>query len=566
MLRPTLLAVAVSSTAAVVVAEPRARSAPLLAALEVLVIVGYATAGQLLAQDPRQRSNGRALTATALLQVVTHLHHVRHGPLPLLAWLAGPLSVIPTAVVLLRFPAASVGRSIERSWAIAIVGWLIGSRLTFTIPPPDHRFGWWPAIPMSAATRATASTVGNAGTVVLALAFAGLLVRRLLRSRGVARRELTPVVVAAVGATLTIVVHLVSVLTGRASTKPWVTVLESAGYLTIPAAFLFSAIVLRLARAAVADLLLRLNHPIEPAELQSALATTLSDPMLSLSFWLPETEQWVDSEGRAAASASSASRLTVPVEGSNGEPLAVIVTDTGLARHRNLLSAAVAASRLALENAQLHASVLAQLAEVRESRARLAQAAMTERRRMERDLHDGVQQRLLAIAMTLGQVQTSATDATTSALADMAGRELQDTLRELRDLARGIHPAVLTQSGLAAAVDSAAERMPLRVDTDIPDRRWASTVELTAYFVICEALTNTVRHAAAHRVEVSVVDADEHLTVRVRDDGSGGADLSAGTGLLGLADRVAAVGGVLDIDSPRGTGTCLSAVIPYASP
>jgi signal transduction histidine kinase len=183
-------------------------------------------------------------------------------------------------------------------------------------------------------------------------------------------------------------------------------------------------------------------------------------------------------------------------------------------------------------------------------------------KRLERDLHDGVQQRLLALGMSVDRVVHAAPDDHTRELATTAATHVQEAIRELRDLARGILPAVLTQSGLAAAVESAVERLPLLVSSSIPARRWPMAAEATAYFVICEGLNNVVKHAGSNRAEVEVSDDARTLTVVVRDFGRGGAEAQAGSGLLGLRDRVAALGGTLLVDSAKGLGTCITVQLP----
>ncbi len=204
------------------------------------------------------------------------------------------------------------------------------------------------------------------------------------------------------------------------------------------------------------------------------------------------------------------------------------------------------------------------LHEVRESRARIVQAADAERRRLERDLHDGAQQRLVSLSGTLGLTIAGLGEGQGElhhALSRALG-EARAAQSELRSLARGIHPAVLTDAGLAAAVEALAEQCPVPVETRVPARRYPAVVEATAYFIVCEALTNMVKHARASSGRVHVHEHNGRLLVEVVDDGVGGADQGAGSGLVGLADRTAAVGGRLRIDSPTGGGTRLTAELP----
>ncbi len=206
-------------------------------------------------------------------------------------------------------------------------------------------------------------------------------------------------------------------------------------------------------------------------------------------------------------------------------------------------------------------------AELQASHARLLEAGYAARRQIERDLHDGAQQRLVMLAMQLRLArQAVADDDPAAALLDEAIDELAGATAELRELARGIHPAVLTEGGLRPALRALASRsaVPVVVE-EVPEERCEFTVETTAYFVVAEALTNVARSAQATRATVAVRLADGILAVEVRDDGRGGADPAAGTGLRGLADRLAALGGTLRVDSPAGAGTTIRAEVPCAS-
>jgi signal transduction histidine kinase len=248
----------------------------------------------------------------------------------------------------------------------------------------------------------------------------------------------------------------------------------------------------------------------------------------------------------------------------DGKPLAALVYDPFLLEDTALVEAAGAAARLALENARLQAELRAQLVEVRASRARIVEAGDAERRRLERDLHDGAQQRLLAIrlALRLARGRGGGEDGADVLLAE-AESELMETLEELRDLARGIHPAILTDAGLAPALETLARRTALPVElTSLPNRRLPRPVEAAAYFLASEALANITKHAGATCVSIDVVERVGRLEIDIADDGVGGADPAGGSGLLGLRDRVEALGGTLGIESPPGRGTRLHAELP----
>jgi signal transduction histidine kinase len=222
---------------------------------------------------------------------------------------------------------------------------------------------------------------------------------------------------------------------------------------------------------------------------------------------------------------------------------------------------------VAEENVRLDAALSARLDELRESRARIVQAGDAARRKLERDLHDGAQQRLVGLALDLRLAREKLDDDPEAAagMLDEASAELSRATDELRELARGIHPAVLSDRGLAAAVESLAQRAPLPVEIDAAlEGSLPEPVESAAYFVVSEALTNVVRHSGAARAAVGIRRDNGRLLVEVRDDGSGGAD-PAGSGLRGLADRVAALDGRLQVDDPAGGGTLVKADIPLAN-
>jgi signal transduction histidine kinase len=254
----------------------------------------------------------------------------------------------------------------------------------------------------------------------------------------------------------------------------------------------------------------------------------------------------------------------------NGRPLAALLHDPAL--DPTLVQAAAAAAGMAIENERLQAQVRAQLDEVRASRARIVQASDQERLRIERNLHDGAQQRLLTLSLALhGARRQLGPDADPALVETLRGAsaELRLAIEELRELARGIHPAILTDEGLGPALGSLVGRALVPVTlVEAPSGRLSPPVEATAYFVVSEALANVTKYAYAASVSVRVrLDEDNGdqragLVVEVCDDGVGGADPACGSGLRGLQDRVAAVGGRLAVTSPPGQGTVVRAWLP----
>ena len=239
--------------------------------------------------------------------------------------------------------------------------------------------------------------------------------------------------------------------------------------------------------------------------------------------------------------------------------------DAVLAEERELVDAVGAAASLALDNQRLTAELHAKLEELRASRARIVESSDAARRRIERDLHDGAQQRLVSLALKLRLARSRLPDEPQRAqqLLEDAGRELEVALAELRELARGIHPAVLSERGLDAALRALVNRAPLPVElTSATNGHLPDNVQAAAYFVVAEAITNVAKYAQASHAAVSVQHHDGRVVVEVSDDGVGGADPEKGSGLRGLADRVAALNGRLDVQSEPGHGTTVRAIIP----
>jgi signal transduction histidine kinase len=242
-----------------------------------------------------------------------------------------------------------------------------------------------------------------------------------------------------------------------------------------------------------------------------------------------------------------------------------VVHDPALAEHPVLLESVISAAGLAIEIARLRVEVRRQLAQVEASRARIVAVGYEERRRLERDLHDGAQQRLVSIGLALRDVQRQLPPGSAPATAlDTTVAELATAIEELRELARGVRPASL-DDGLAPALRELAARSSVRARVEATDERFPNRLETAAYFVASEALTNAAKHARASEVAVSAVRRNGSLIVRIRDDGVGGAQPTAGSGLMGMTDRVAALGGTVSVDSPHGRGTIVTAELPCES-
>jgi signal transduction histidine kinase len=397
-----------------------------------------------------------------------------------------------------------------------------------------------------------------------------LVARRLRRATPRARWVLTPVLVGVVVAALWALYNtVVAFSTGPPGfvahyTFWW----QIAGLIALPVALFFGLIRSRLAHADVGDLVLRLEKT-PPGGIRDALAEAVHDPTLEVVFWLPERSEYVDADGRSVELPRDGhDRAVTRLDHDDDEPLAALVHDPTLRYEPELIDAAAAAARLALENARLQAEVQAQLAKVKESRARIVAAGDEQRRRIERDLHDGAQQRLVALALELKSAERrleGGADPDVERLLSSAAEEVQVAVEELRQLAGGIHPGILTQGGLVVALAALASKAPLPVSVDAELHRLEPELEATAYFVAAEGLTNVAKHAHASSASLHACVDKGKLVIEVADDGVGGAAPNGGTGLRGLADRVEAQGGQLRIESPSGGGTRIIGEIPCES-
>jgi len=330
-----------------------------------------------------------------------------------------------------------------------------------------------------------------------------------------------------------------------------------------PLAFLAGLLDARLAKAGVGELLVQLRAEPTP-DIQQLLAQALRDPTLSLIYWLPQYGSWADQDGNPTSLPRSDNGRRVTFVKQNGEQIAALIYDAGLGDEPELVEAVSAAAGIALENGRLEAELRARLQELQGSRSRVVEAQQNERRRLERNLHDGAQQRLVALALELGLLAEKANnDPATQERLKRARGEVAESLDELRDIARGLHPAVVSGHGLAIALESLAAATPLEVHlkTDgLP--RLPEQLEVAAYYVVSESLTNAAKHAQADTVTVEVGVTTDTLIVEIVDDGIGGADSERGTGLRGLADRIEALNGHLRVWSSVGKGTRVRAEIP----
>lgn len=412
------------------------------------------------------------------------------------------------------------------------------------------------------------------GTVILVVGL--MAVARLVRETSASRRVLLPVVAGGLAwAVMTFVLDLGRWLEVDFHVRlvPW----ANADWWSIPeylirgsaapVGFLIGALLLRTARSAIVELVTGFEHNPVQAQLEPALRQALGDPGLRVAYTAADGG-WADAAGTPMVLPDAAGReAATPIE-SGGRTLAMIVHDAALLEDPGLVGAIAATVRLAIDNEQLTVALKAQLEETRASRKRIVDAGDAERQRIERDLHDGAQQRLVSLAISLRMLGESLGDQASKEVRDeltAAELELRGAIEELRELAQGLDPAILRGSGLGAAVRSLAERCPTPTSVELAlDGRLERLVEATAYFVVAEALANVTKHAGASHVSVRVAADGGRLRIDIEDDGRGGAETASGSGLRGLADRVAAAGGSFGVASPPGGGTRITAELPTA--
>ena len=407
---------------------------------------------------------------------------------------------------------------------------------------------------------------GQRGLLLAATASLFLLLAwRWWRATPALRRVLVPVLAGGVVMLSFAVLLAVDLINGtRSETLLTLTVIVLA---TVPVAFLGGLLRSRLARVAIGDLFVDLHEAPTPVELRDALRRSLHDPSLELLYWLPEFQSYADLDGRAASAPDPVDGRAITTVDVAGEQRALLVHDATLLEEPALLHAATAAARVALQNAHLHIELQARLAELRGSRARIVEAGQKERQRLERNLHDGAQQRLVSLSLQLSLLQTElGDDPHATEKLESARAEIAASLAELRELARGLHPAVVSGHGLEVALEQLVARSGVPVELMIEtDGRLPEALELAAFYLVSEALTNIGKYAGANAARVEVTRVPGHVVVEISDDGCGGADTERGTGLRGLADRVEALGGRLRIWSPVGEGTRVRAELPCAS-
>ncbi len=401
---------------------------------------------------------------------------------------------------------------------------------------------------------------------ILTMTAVAVLTIRWLRASRPQRREVTGVLLAGNVGLLALAFTVIDDILGNplhsTPAKIWFFTLA-----LLPIAIVATFVRRTLARGSVAGLVVQLGGPTEPGDLRAALARALGDPSLDLAYWFPAEARYVTGDGRPVEVHGADSRRRSTLVQRDGTPIAMLLHDPALEHNSELVQSVCAAAGLALENERLQAELRARLVELNASRGRLVEATDAERRRIERNLHDGTQQRLVSIAMSLGLLESKLAPQESGAapIVREARTALTLALEELRELTQGIHPTLLVERGLPVALEELCRRagLPAHLKVDL-DVRLPDQVETAAYYFASEAISNAVKHSHGSEIRVDVSYDAHTLTVEIADDGIGGAAIGPGSGLRGLADRVEALGGQFTMSSPPGRGTRLTARIPCA--
>jgi signal transduction histidine kinase len=568
-----LLAVAAGLGVAVLVVGSDREPSPAAASAALAFIVGLAYIGSgLIARRQRPENRlGAVMIFIGFAWFVTFLADANESLLFTLGTVLEDLYLIGFVYLVLSFPTGRLRSKVDLGLVAAAVGiatvvelaWLLfaDSRSQICSDCPHNALEITRNDSVANGILQGQRTVG----VVLSVLTVALLVRRWRHASAPERRAGAPVLWAGSAMFAALAFSVANDIFGH-PLGPGPAWTRELVFASIPIAVLAVLVQRRLARGAVAGLVVELEG-VAAVDLRGALARTLGDPSLELAYWVPASGRYVDAGGQPVELPQTGSRRAATVVEREGEPVAALIHDPALRENDELVQSVCAAAALTLENARLQAELRARLGELQASRARLVEATETERRRIERDLHDGTQQRLVSIAMALGLAESklAADRRAVQPVLREAREALSVALAELRELTQGIRPAILVERGLAAALDDLSRRaaLPVRLQVSI-DRRLSEQVESAAYFVASEALANAAKHSHASEVRLAASHQDGVLVLDVSDDGIGGAAPGGGSGLRGLADRVEALGGRLTISSPPGRGTTLRVEIPCA--
>ncbi|WP_051712407.1 sensor histidine kinase [Spirillospora albida] len=570
------------ATAALLCGWPYWRAHPGAAAVTLPGCAGLAVAGGVLAAGRTGRRTGALFLAGSGFWALLWLAAWNTGPAPLVSVFAQSAFYTLVGAAVLLYPAGRLTRPAERLWVIACAAVLFGGQLALCLLSRPEWNGFapdatWPSVaPHHAVFDWTLGTM-TALLITLAGALVVLLLARLPRT-GRLDRPLTAPVALAISVIVVAGVWSQNSIMARGITLADVErayLIQSLFAAVLPLVFLGTGLRGRLAELTVAERMQRLAAPpVTLEKVRDALRGVLHDESLDLWFWVPADDVHVDVAGRrvdtarpgAAPGPDPPGRLRHEVRTSAGEPLAIVDLSGALRGHEPLVAAALAAGGRALEAARLQATARAHLERARAAGEHLVRVQAAERERLAADLQASARRRLRTLDGRLAALARAADDPAARALADRCRAELAEAAAELDDLARGVHPALLTEAGLGPALAAVAGRSAAPIRLTVPPRRFPPEVESTLYFALCEALTNAVKHAGAATIALTVEAGPAAVVAEVRDDGAGGAaHQPSGGGLNGLTDRVRALRGTVTVTSAPGAGTTVTITLPAVS-
>ncbi|WP_433035292.1 sensor histidine kinase [Actinomycetospora sp. CA-053990] len=539
---------------------PDLAAMPLAGACSIALTAGLVLASAVVGRQPARRPAAVLLAVSGWLWPLNTLAGWQVGAFPIIRQFGECVFWVVLAAAVFLYQDPRLARP-ERLYLIASgVQFILGQMIWVGVSRPEWggfpAEAWWPTVIENRALFDATSLVLALLYVPNALVFSALVALRQKRGVALDRYSLTPVVAAIAAAALAAGISWASY--GRTTLAVPVVLLP------LPAAFVYSATRLSRIRVQLGEALAALPGGSDGAAVTAALRSVLRDASLRMTFWSSERREWVDEAGRLAAPLpTSTGRLEIPVLRRDGRLTAHVSTVATSPSARRQVEAAVRLSATAIENAGLRALVRAQVEAVGRAHARTVQAGLDERRRLEQDLHDGAQQRLLGVLAILSLARHETVDTPAQPVVRDAEAEVRRALCELRDLARGLHPSVLTREGLSPALREAASRLALPIEVTTSVHRLTPVVESAIYFVACEAITNVAKHACADRAWLTVREVEDGVELDVCDDGIGGAD-TEGHGVRGMADRVIALGGRLTVLSEPGLGTSIRVWVPCA--
>ena len=561
-----------ASTVAALALWPLWHEAMLVALATLALFAALFAGGVVLMAEPGQGPVGFAMVLAAALLIVSWANEWGAGPLPLASVVVGSLWVPVVGWALYRYPSRHLANG-DRWMFSVVTGWFVVTSwlLVFLSRPQWHQYPphcWWPALFPDHVVYGVVGRIVDVGTVIVGLLYVSRWVVRLRRARGVERGIKVPTAVA--GTAAIVIASSLYVAYALGVSEPvdnLFLAITLCGVLAIPVAFLVAVIRRYLSRNALIQVLISLGNSPTTKQITAALREGLHDPDLSILYWSEDQRSFLDEARRPVEDPrEEAGQLLVEIRSSTGNRLALMVADAALEHDLDLIDAAVVAARFSMENAQLLETVQAQLADLQAASARIIRAGAEERRRIQQDLHDGIQGRLAALGPRLGAVKATTTDQRAAErIADIRDA-LAQTLTDLRKLVAGIRLDVLSLGLRTAVTDLCGHYQPgLIITIDLPDVRLPEPVEDTAFLAISEAMTNVAKHAQPRSVNISCELQDGMLTISVTDDGVGGARLGhGGTGLVSITDRITALKGRVQIISPPGQGTQVTMRIPCA--